>query len=241
MRCESVTLLSTNRLKKMFTSSALLKPVPKRLVRYAELFAPILKALGFAHELDERSRSPVSDLLCFCGPSTVIWRVAFAVVNSVKCHRWWSRTHVFVEHLKVGPSFAYTNSSTAVIRISRVGRRKASPSHLNPNPVLRAACHPVAKICGLIFLQAPARFCSSVHHGVSKSLNFNAATAPEEPASLSISRLVFNTPNCGESVEGFSSEVKWLHSTFIVNDARQIKTMHNRRQFERDWCLRGLA
>ncbi len=230
-----------HRLKKMLASSALLESVPERLVQYAELLTPLLKALCFATESNERGSSAVPNLLFPRSPAAVLWRIAFVVVDAIKGCCWRSRAHVFVEQREVRPSFTHTDTSPPVLRVGVVRRRKAAPAHLDPSAVLGTSSHPVSKVCGPSFLQTSAGFGPSVHDGVPECLELGATIASEKPAGLVVPRFVRNPANRSKAVEGFSGAIKWLHGTFIVNKVREIESLHNRRQFERDWCLKGLV
>jgi hypothetical protein len=106
-----------------------------------------MRGIGETHfgaiEAYDAVASRVSHLGLWCGPTAVIWRVAFRVIYAIKRQARWFFSHVTKEHPEVGPFWMDGNASSAVIRERWVVGVAASIKHCCPNFIGAGLVHPM--------------------------------------------------------------------------------------------------
>lgn len=129
----------------------------------SQLVCPLLYCQSFAAKLKIMIVSSITRLLCYCGPSAVIRRIAKIVVNSVNAifgSR--ARPHIGIEILKaVSPSLAYRNASIPIIFIRVLIGVFASRNNGTPDRKFTGIAHAVrlAKIGDSLSIEAATAFC----------------------------------------------------------------------------------
>lgn len=82
-------------------------------------------------------RSPICSLFFSCSPATIMFAVAFVVVDSVKSCAAWTGEHVFGKVFKFLPTLTNSYSSSAVVSIITVVFVLTTCFHAAPQPVIK--------------------------------------------------------------------------------------------------------
>ncbi len=180
-----------------------------RGVFHAGLGACISKARAVAMQLNKPRTARVAHLIFLCRPSAIVFRVAKAVVYSIKgVLQRRTRPHVLQEITKVSPRRINRDPSPAVMLVTKMIRVSCSVDHALPTHVFRAAprssCMPV--LLHRVINKASTRFDVAVPKSCRESLRCLAALTFTYP--LRISRLNGSTIDHGQSSEHLAGQIK---------------------------------
>ena len=103
--------------------------------------------------------STINPLFHACSPANIFWLIVPVIVNAINRQLWrWSSANIFNKGLETPtPSFAYTNASSAVIRVRRMFGIMAALFHGSPHRMFRHCAH---SMCTFARLTSAGRRCA---------------------------------------------------------------------------------
>lgn len=210
-----------------------------RSVFHAGLNAGIGQTSTLAMQLDELCASGVAHLSFLCCPSAIVFRVAKAVVDSVKrVVQRWTSPHIRQEITKVSPQRIYRDSTTSIMLIALMVRVRGSINHTLPRHVFRttprSSC--VAMLLHRVINKTPTRLYMAVTKSCRKDLCCFATLTLAYP--LRISKLNASTMDNCQSSKHLAGQVKGASakrfhipaSTRFRVPAFQLGAVYNRRR-----------
>lgn len=111
------------------------KSVKRALIRCVEFSAQHSEASGDSINRPLVYYASILALLKICRPLAVAGAVPLFTVDAFYCKTGWTLSHVIQKILKAIPSFADSNSTPTVTRISRISWVKASAAKMNPSVI----------------------------------------------------------------------------------------------------------
>jgi hypothetical protein len=174
----------------VFGGDASIQPSDYRASLHARYFRPLVCGKRFAKRSYEPNCRPVAVLNVASRPSTVFFRVALVIVNSVKrMPLAWAWSHVLKKVLKRSPLITVRNPPASIMRKPFIGLIVASIFHVCPGSIFGLyapnSTHPMRRVSvgnALIPVASTASSCSTaLHQRNSKHRSSATAIAPANP------------------------------------------------------------
>lgn len=198
---------------------ATISPV-KNLIIHLEFSCPLFKSEGLPLICNISRISLIVTLLLLCSPSAIFFAVIAFWIEAINTHSNGSDTHICKEIGKFVPVFTNFDSSPSIPTISSGIWIIAPLQHPSPDHVCACSCH--SMFFDSQWLNASARFASSISQTTSKDFLFLTAATPAQP-----SLFIRDYFDCYP----FSKALSWLYA--FIRGARQstrfiaqIRTVH---------------